>query len=270
MSRLDVYLCENGLAKSRERAKALIKEGKVTLNGKICLKPASDVGESDEIIALPDDLGYVGRGGLKLEKAFDTFGINAEGLVCADIGASTGGFTQCLLEHGAKLVYAVDVGHGQLDESLVNDKRVVNCEGVNARELTLASFDIQPQLISVDVSFISVELIIEPLSEILSENGEMIVLIKPQFEAGKKALNKKGIVRDQKDHIRVIEKLIIAFYNAGLAVKGLTSSSITGGDGNIEYLAYLRKEEASELPLSFDIKRIVTDAFLQFKSQEKL
>ena len=265
MSRLDVYLTENGLAKSRERAKALIKGGKVTVNGKTCTKPAQEIGESDIVDSQPDDLAFVGRGGLKLEKAFETFDINVDGLVCADIGASTGGFTQCLLEHGARLVYAIDVGHGQLDESLVADSRVVNCEGINARELTPDDFERTPEFISVDVSFISLGLIIPALSGVLAPGGEMVTLIKPQFEAGKKALNKKGIVKDPKDHIRVLENVMSAFNGAGLSVKGLTVSSITGGDGNIEYLAHLCKDTNGVENVQTDIDKFVKNAFLQFK-----
>ena len=266
MSRLDVYLCEHKLAKSRERAKELIKEGKVCVNGRVCTKPAYEVGENDGITAQPDNLKYVGRGGLKLAKAFDEFGLDVEGAVCADIGASTGGFTQCLLEHGAKLVYAVDVGHGQLDESLINDSRVVNCEGVNARELTRESFQLRPSFISVDVSFISLELIIPALSSLLDDNGELVALIKPQFEAGKKALNKKGIVKDAKDHIRVLEKLVCTFKSAGLTVTGIVLSAITGGDGNIEYLACMRKKtEPQNTEKCFDLDDIVKKAFLQFR-----
>ena len=263
MSRLDVYLTENALAKSRERAKAMIKEGKVSVNGKVCTKPAFDISVDDKVKAQPDDLTYVGRGGLKLAKAFDVFGLDVKDLVCADIGASTGGFTQCLLEHGAKIVYAVDVGHGQLDKSLVEDSRVINCEGVNARELTKDFFTHQVQFISIDVSFISLELIIKPLCEVLPDNGEMAVLIKPQFEAGKKALNKKGIVKDSKVHISVLERLVCAFNAQGLFVKGLTFSAVTGSDGNIEYLAYLRRGEVGNSNL--DITKLVKEAFLYFK-----
>ncbi len=264
MSRLDVYLTENGLAKSRERAKAIIKEGKVTVNGKTCTKPAFDVSENDEVSALPDELTYVGRGGLKLAKAFDEFRLNVKGLVCADIGASTGGFTQCLLEHGAKTVYAIDVGHGQLDKTLLSDKRVVNCEGVNARDLTAGFFNEKIEFISIDVSFISLELIIKPVCDVVCENGSIVALIKPQFEAGKKALNKNGIVTDRKDHIKVIDKLLCAFNNAGLSVKGLVPSAITGGDGNIEYLVLLSKDKGAA-GFEFDVSKIVNDAFLQFK-----
>ena len=264
MSRLDIYLCEKELAKSRERAKKLIKEGKVCVNGKVCTKPAYEVVKNDEITAQPDDIKYVGRGGLKLEKAFDVFGLDVEDAICADIGASTGGFTQCLLEHGAKTVYAVDVGHGQLDKSLINDKRVVNYEGVNARELTADSFPAKPCFISIDVSFISLELMIGALSSLLEHNGIIIALIKPQFEAGKKALNKKGIVKDPKDHVRVLEKLVCAFNGTNLTVVDIIPSAITGGDGNIEYLAYLRKDPQTEIK-NIDFNGIVKSAFLQFK-----
>ena len=265
MSRLDIYLTENGLARSRERAKTLIKGGKVTVNGKTCTKPAQEIGESDSVESQPDDLVFVGRGGLKLEKAFEAFEISVNGAVCADIGASTGGFTQCLLEHGAKKVYAIDVGHGQLDKILASDSRVVNCEGVNARELKPGDFEQIPEFISVDVSFISLGLIIPALSSVIARDGEMVTLIKPQFEAGKKALNKKGIVKDLKDHVRVLENVVSAFNSAGLSVKGLTVSSITGGDGNIEYLAHLCKDTGCVRNVQIDIDKIVKNAFLQFK-----
>lgn len=264
MSRLDVYLCNNGFAKSRERAKSLIKSGRVTVNEKVCTKPAYEVGQTDKIYTEPDELMYVGRGGLKLEKALDDFCISVKDKICADIGASTGGFTQCLLEHGAKTVYAIDVGHGQLDSSLVNDSRVINCEGVNARHLRSEMFSEKLEFISVDVSFISLELLIYPLCDLLDEKSEMVTLIKPQFEAGKKALNKKGIVKDPMDHIKVLEKMICVFNDAGLTVKGLINSGITGGDGNIEYLAYLCKDTQIRQK-DFDLNELIKNTFSLFR-----
>lgn len=265
MIRLDVYLTENGLARSRERAKALIREGKVSVNSKTCTKPAYQVLDTDTVESQPDDLEFVGRGGLKLQTAFDEFGLDVKDLVCADIGASTGGFTQCLLNHGAKKVYAVDVGHGQLDKSLIEDDRVENCEGVNARELRQDSFDPRPSFISVDVSFISLGLIIRPLFDLLTDGGKIAALIKPQFEAGKKALNKKGIVTLQKDHIRVLENLTALFTQVGLSVRSIVPSSITGGDGNIEYLALLEKNGSGSDMNIIDFSNLVKTAFLKFR-----
>lgn len=263
MSRIDVFLVENGYAKSRVRAKELIKNGKVTVNDKICSKASYEVKEHDEVDCEADDLMFVSRGGLKLSKAFDVFSIDVKDKVCADIGASTGGFTQCLLNHGARSVYAVDVGHGQLDESLLNDKRVLNYEGMNARCLDNKDFDPKPSFVSIDVSFISLELIISSVSSILSDDGEIVALVKPQFEAGREALNKKGIVKDKKIHEKVLRNVTAAFKKNGLFVCAAAFSAITGGDGNIEYLLHVSKQsDKSDL---FDIKCVVNDAFEFFK-----
>lgn len=258
--RLDLYLTEQGLARSRERAKAMIKAGSVTVEGKVCLKPAAEV--SENAIVSVDDSGfeYVGRGLIKLETAFQAFSLDIAGLVCADIGASTGGFTQCMLRRGARLVYAVDVGHGQLDEGLSNDERVVNMEGVNARHLTADSFGEPPEFISVDLSFISLALVMPALTGCLMDGGSMAVLIKPQFEAGKAALNKKGIVRDKKDHIRVLQDMLRLFEGCGLTVAGIVPSAIQGGDGNREYLAHLIKQSPAKAA-AIDVKRLVEVAF---------
>lgn len=263
MSRIDVFLVENGYAKSRVRAKELIKNGKVTVNDKICSKASYEVKEHDEVDCEADDLMFVSRGGLKLNKAFDVFSIDVKDKVCADIGASTGGFTQCLLNHGARSVYAVDVGHGQLDESLLNDKRVLNYEGMNARCLDNKDFDPKPSFVSIDVSFISLELIISSVSSILSDYGEIVALVKPQFEAGREALNKKGIVKDKKIHEKVLRNVTAAFEKNDLFVCAAAFSAITGGDGNIEYLLHVsKKSDKSDL---FDIKCVVNDAFEFFK-----
>ncbi|HCJ41943.1 TlyA family RNA methyltransferase [uncultured Ruminococcus sp.] len=259
--RLDLYLTENGFAKSRERAKAMIKAGCVKLGGVVCNKPAADVAEGTVLDVDDSSFSYVGRGLLKLETAFQAFSLDIDGLICADIGASTGGFTQCMLKRGAKLVYAVDVGHGQLDESLVNDSRVVNMEGVNARYLTAESFTDMPDFISVDLSFISLAMVMPSLVSCLKYGGKMAVLIKPQFESGKSALNKKGIVRDKKDHVRVIKNMIGLFETCGLSVLGIVPSEITGGDGNREYLACLEKSE-QPVTAAIDIKKLVDKAFL--------
>ncbi len=264
--RLDVFLTLRGDVKSRERAKQLIKNGFVSVNGKECRKPAMSINVSDEVVCSDDGMCFVGRGGLKLDFACKAFQLDLYDMVCADIGASTGGFTQCMLEHGAKLVYAIDVGHGQLDESLCSDPNVINCEGVNARELTPEFFGRKLDFISGDLSFISLKLVTHALTECLKSGGDMVLLIKPQFEAGKQALNKKGIVKNQKDHIRVITELVQFFQLSGLTAKDLIASPVQGGDGNVEYLIYLNKSEPTVDFLNrFDVKSFVSDSFSRFK-----
>ncbi|WP_124099102.1 TlyA family RNA methyltransferase [Ruminococcus sp. Marseille-P6503] len=258
--RLDVYLVENGYARSRERAKSLIKSRGVLINSKPASKPSQTVGESDAVTLTAQDLEYVGRGALKLIKAFEAFEIDVSGMVCADIGASTGGFTEVLLEKGALKVYAVDVGHGQLDRGLAEDSRVVNCEGVNARELTRGFFKEQVRFISVDVSFISLKLVMKALSDCADNGGIFAVLIKPQFEAGRGALNKKGVVKDKKAHKSVLKDITSFFNECGLSVSGLTFSQIKGSDGNIEYLACLTKKDEIK-NTDIDVDLIVDDAF---------
>ncbi|MBR6874096.1 MAG: TlyA family RNA methyltransferase [Ruminococcus sp.] len=255
--RLDKYLVSHGFAKSRERAKQLIQNGEVCINGIPAAKASDEVGENDTVTA-GEDLKYVGRGALKLLKAVEVFGLELGGLVCADLGASTGGFTQVMLEQGASKVYAVDVGHGQLDERLASDSRVVNMEGVNVRELTLSDFEEPPQFISADLSFISLRAVAPVIAELTSDNGSAAVLIKPQFEAGRAALGKNGIVKDPKDHIRVITELDAAFRLEGLYINKLTWSPVKGGSGNTEYLALLTKQPPAALP---DIQQTVREAF---------
>ncbi|MDE6710509.1 MAG: TlyA family RNA methyltransferase, partial [Oscillospiraceae bacterium] len=214
--RLDVYLTERGLVKSRERAKELIKSGQVLVDGKAVTKPAFEAGESPEIKIIGEQLRYVGRGGLKLEKAVSEFGIDLNGRVCIDIGASTGGFTDCMLQNGAAYVYAVDVGHGQLSEKLAADDRVLNMEGTNIKNLSAEDFSIHPDFISADVSFVSLKQILPKIIELLPENGEAAVLIKPQFEAGRANIGKNGIVKDRKVHERVLEDIIGFCFSLGL------------------------------------------------------
>ena len=262
--RLDVYITEKGLAKSRERAKNIIISGKVLVDSKVISKPSFEVNDSDEIVVTDDYCEYVGRGGLKLEGALKEFSVDLSGLVCADIGASTGGFTDCMLKNGAKKVYAVDVGHGQLDKGLANDKRVVDLEGVNVRYATPDLFDEKPEFMSCDLSFISLKLVMEKLVRVLAENGRMIVLIKPQFEVGRSSVGKNGIVNDKKSHIRMLDDMMMFFVNIGLSVRGLTYSSVTGGDGNIEYLAFLcRGNDSYVLPT--DTTSLVEKAFITLK-----
>lgn len=258
MTRLDIYMTEKGLAASREKAKRLIIGGKVAVNGGICLKPARSVGDGDDI-SVTENFRYVGRGALKLVKAFEVFDIDVRGKVCADIGASTGGFTQVLLERGAELVYAVDVGHGQLARELADDPRVVNCEGVNIRYTSPDRFGGKVGFICCDLSFISLRQTLFPMASVLAEGGDLAALIKPQFEAGRGALGKNGVLKDRKKHEEILNSLIEFFPQAGLSLCGLDFSPICGGDGNIEYLAHLVR--SSEPPKSFDVKRTVAAAF---------
>ena len=259
--RLDKYLVDLGLAKSRERAKALIKEGKVLVNGVPADRPSVTVGDGDKVTA-DDDLKYVGRGALKLIKALDCYGIDLKGCICADLGASTGGFTQVMLERGAAKVYAVDVGHGQLDESLASDSRVVNIEGTNVKDISDKEIPEKVPFISTDLSFISLRSVIGTVNELLSADGLAVVLIKPQFEAGRAALNKNGIVKDKKDHIRVLNELSAAFQSCGLFITGLTFSPVTGGSGNIEYLALLERVTGKAVT---DFTGTVESAFLELR-----
>lgn len=260
--RIDLYLTEKGLVKSRERAKELIKSGQIIVNGAIVTKPSFDVSDESNIEITGEQLKYVGRGGLKLEKAVNEFGINLNGRVCIDIGASTGGFTDCMLQNGAAYVYAVDVGHDQLDEKLKKDMRVNNMERNNIRNLTSESFLKNPSFISADVSFVSLTQILPKISELLTPEGEAVVLIKPQFEAGKSAIGKNGIVKDKKVHVKVLEDIISFCFSQKLEMVNLVHSPISGGDGNIEYLAHLKIGNGSRL---FDCRKIVSAAFDELK-----
>lgn len=247
MTRLDAEIVNRKIAQSRERAKVLIKNGSISVNGKVCLKPSFAVESTDEIVSSESDLQYVGRGGLKLEKALDEFEIELDGKVCLDIGASTGGFTDCMLQRGAVKVFAVDVGHGQLAESLKNDHRVVNLEGTDIRNVNLAEFGSLLDFISIDVSFISLKQILPKAFELLSPNGIVSVLIKPQFEAGRSDIGKNGIVKDRKVHRRVLGEIDCFSRNLGLYPLKYTFSPVTGGSGNIEYLAMLSKTDCQSI-----------------------
>ena len=236
--RLDVYLSQNGI-KSREAAKAVIKKG-IIIDGRTVFKPSFEV-TGEENIVFEDDLKYVGRGGLKLEHAIKTFGIDLDGMVCLDIGASTGGFTDCMLQHDASYVYALDVGHGQLAQKLVCDSRVRNMEGMNIRSVTRSDFDRDIDFIGTDVSFISLKLVLPVIYELLSGKNA-VVLIKPQFECGRAALGKGGIVKSDKVTESVREDLRAFAEATGFAVEGIIPSPITGGDGNREFLMLLSRE----------------------------
>lgn len=260
--RIDIYLSENGYVKSRERAKSLIKSGQIQVNGAVVSKPSYEVSEDVKIEITGEQLRYVGRGGLKLEKAIAAFGIELKDRVCIDIGASTGGFTDCMLQCGASYVYAVDVGHDQLDESLVNDKRVCNMERTNIRNLNADDFSAVPSFAATDVSFVSLKQILPKIKELLPENGEAAVLIKPQFEAGKSAIGKNGIVKDRKVHEKVLADIVSFCFSLQLEVENLVHSPISGGDGNIEYLAHIRHGTANRV---FDYKKIVSAAFDELK-----
>ena len=241
--RLDVLLVKQGLAESREKAKAIIMSGNVFVDGQREDKAGSTFDEEKvEITVKGNTLKYVSRGGLKLEKAIDKFGVNVQDAVCMDIGASTGGFTDCMLQNGATKVYSVDVGHGQLAWKLRNDERVVCMEKTNFRYLTREDIADDLDFASVDVSFISLTKILLPARNLLKDNGKMVCLIKPQFEAGKEKVGKKGVVRDEKVHIEVIEKIFDFIDILDFEFLALDYSPIKGPEGNIEYLIYIEKK----------------------------
>ena len=242
--RLDVILVSRGLAASREKAKAVIMAGDVFVNGQREDKPGTSFDES-KITSLEvkgDQLPYVSRGGLKLEKAMNSFELALDGFVCMDIGASTGGFTDCMLQRGAVKVYSVDVGHGQLAWKLRSDERVVCMEKTNFRYLTRDDIDDDLDFASVDVSFISLTKILIPARKLLKDEGRMVCLIKPQFEAGREKVGKKGVVRDPDVHREVICKVIDFAGIMGFNVLGLDFSPVRGPEGNIEYLLYIQKD----------------------------
>lgn len=239
--RLDVALVEQGLAESRQKAQALIMAGQVYVNGQKETKAGAPVGEEAAVEVRGKALPYVSRGGLKLEKAIALWPISLSGAVCADIGASTGGFTDCMLQNGAKLVYAVDVGYNQLDYRLRTHPQVVCMERTNARYLTREQIPEALDFFSVDVSFISLSLILPALGPLLRDGGQGVCLVKPQFEAGKEKVGKKGVVRDPAVHREVLERFLDHAAQAGFTVKDITFSPIRGPEGNIEYLGYLEK-----------------------------
>ena len=240
--RLDHRLFELGLAESREKAKATIMSGIVYVNGQKSDKPGTQVSDDAEIVVRGNACPYVSRGGFKLAKALEVFPVEPAGKVCIDCGASTGGFTDVLLKNGAAKVYAVDVGYGQLAWQLRQDSRVVVMERTNARALTPDMFPESMDLGVMDVSFISIRLILPALHGLLKPGGEVVCLIKPQFEAGKADVGKKGVVRDKAVHERVLREMCEFFPTAGYTLLGLDYSPIRGPEGNIEYLAYLKAD----------------------------
>ena len=241
--RLDVLLVEKGLVESRQKAQALIMAGQVYVKGQKVDKAGTPTDPEVSIEVRGGGLKYVSRGGYKLEKAMNTWPVTLEGKVCADIGASTGGFTDCMLQNGAAEVYAVDVGYGQFAWKLRQDPRVVCLERTNARYLSKEQIPEALDFFSVDVSFISLSLILPPLRPLMAPGGQGVCLIKPQFEAGKDKVGKKGVVRDQTVHLEVLEHFFDHAGKAALTVRGLTYSPIRGPEGNIEYLGWISAEE---------------------------
>lgn len=258
--RLDVLLINRGLAPSREKAKTMIMEGNVFVNNNREDKAGSTFPDDCQIEIHGNTLKYVSRGGLKLEKAMTHFGIQLEGKVCMDIGASTGGFTDCMLQNGASKVYSVDVGYGQFAWKLRQDPRVVCMEKTNIRYVTPEDIADKLDFASVDVSFISLTKVLEPAYALLKEHGQMVCLIKPQFEAGREKVGKKGVVRDKAVHEEVIEKVIAFALETGFSVHNLEYSPIKGPEGNIEYLVYIEKDEAASKDVVVDVHAVVEAA----------
>ena len=263
--RLDVLLTEKGLQESRQKAQATIMSGLVYVNGQRVDKPGTAVDPEAEIEIRGNTLKYVSRGGLKLEKAMAVWPIELTDKVCMDVGASTGGFTDCMLQNGAAKVYAVDVGYGQLAWSLRSDKRVVCLERTNARYLDHEIIPEEPDFSSVDVSFISLKLILPAIANVLKDGGEVVCLVKPQFEAGKEKVGKKGVVRDPAVHREVLEHFLEHAKESGFTVLDLSYSPVRGPEGNIEYLGWLRKAEWEEK--MFDLTALVEASHVELENR---
>ncbi len=244
--RLDMAVFEQGLAESREKAKALIMAGQIFVNNEKFDKPGTTIKYTDKIELRGSTLKYVSRGGLKLEKAVENFNLDLSDKICADIGASTGGFTDCMLQNGAKKVYSIDVGYGQLAWKLRTDERVVNLERTNFRYVTKEQIPDYLDFCSVDVSFISLSIIVPVMRTLMSDGATAVCLIKPQFEAGRDKVGKKGVVRDLSVHIEVIEKIIDMVLKNNFSILNLDFSPIKGPEGNIEYLIHIKKTSNPE------------------------
>ncbi len=258
--RIDIALHEQGYAPSREKAKALIMTGNVFINNERVSK-AGDMIPIDSVIEVKGgELKYVSRGGLKLEKAIELYNIDLSDCICMDIGASTGGFTDCMLKNSAKKVYAVDVGYGQLAWSLRTDERVVNMERTNIRYVTHEQVVEELDFASIDVSFISLTLVLPVLKSLLKQGGEALCLVKPQFEAGKGKVGKKGVVRELSIHIEVLKKIYDFLMEHGFSINGATFSPIKGPQGNIEYLYYIKNEENTSKITFEDIEKIAQNS----------
>ncbi|MBR6700598.1 MAG: TlyA family RNA methyltransferase [Firmicutes bacterium] len=245
--RLDVLLVQQGFFESREKAKRVIMSGVVFVDGQRVDKAGTQVSDEAEIVVKGAVCPYVSRGGMKLAKAVKEFDIKLEGLSCMDMGASTGGFTDCMLQNGAVKVYAVDVGYGQLDWKLRNDERVVNMEKTNIRYMDVEAIEDVIDFISIDVSFISLTLILPVAEKLLKDGGKLVCLVKPQFEAGREQVGKKGIIKDKSVHREVILKVADFSKELGFSVDGVTFSPMTGAKGNIEYLLYMSKGSVTSL-----------------------
>lgn len=265
--RADVYLVERGVVESREKARRLIDEGKVTADGRPVAKPSTllEVGSN---LQIEQPLEYVSRGGYKIEKAVRVFDVRVEGKRALDVGVGTGGFTDYLLKNGAAQVVAVDVGYGQVAWSIRNDPRVKLIERSNIRELSIAELPEPVDIATVDLSFISVRKVIDKLAELVRPRGELVILIKPQFEAGRAYVGRKGIVRDPSVHKMVLAELVEFLTGKGLSVEGITYSPIKGGKGNIEFLVYALLQEAeTEVDWSDKIEAVVNDAHMELRDE---
>lgn len=268
--RVDVLAYKQGLFDTREQAKRGVMAGLVVavINGERFDKPGEKIDEATELKLKGEKLKYVSRGGLKLEKALNQFGLSVEDKIAIDIGASTGGFTDVMLQNGASQVFSVDVGTNQLAWKLRNDPRVVSMEQFNFRYAEPDDFEATPSFVSIDVSFISLDLILPALHRILAENGQVVALVKPQFEAGREQIGKNGIIKDPKIHLAVLEKVVAFAGTHGFAVMGVDYSPIQGGHGNIEFLMYLEKKEEKTKPTTEQLEAVVELAHKEFKHEE--
>lgn len=259
--RLDILLTEKNFFDSRARAKTMIMMGKILVNGQKIEKAGTLIPRDAEIQILGEKIPFVSRGGLKLKKALEVFKIDLTGKIAADVGASTGGFTDCMLQNGAAKVYAIDVGYGQLAWKLRQDERVINLERTNIRNVTPNFFSEPPEFVSIDAAFISLDKILPVVAEFIREDGEVVALIKPQFEAGREHVGKKGVVRDKKIHVAVIEYVLNFAGTVGFKIRDLDFSPIKGPEGNIEYLTHLSKNSgAEEINFAEKINSVVESA----------
>ena len=266
--RLDMLVLEKGFAESREKARAMIMAGLIFCGNQRMDKAGTMVDPTITLEVRGETCPYVSRGGLKLQKALEFFQVDVNGKICMDLGASTGGFTDCLLQQGAKLVYAIDVGYGQLDFKLRQDERVIVRERENVRYITAEQFPKTPSFAVMDLSFISLKLVLPAACLVLEEGGALICLVKPQFEAGKGEVPKSGVVKDISVHEKVLKDFILTAEEIGFAVMGVTYSPICGAKGNIEYLAYLKKDVV--LDTQIDIEKIVAESHANLLQGDKM